>query len=248
MAHGLYNALADREHNTLGRTLKAVRKAKRLSQHTLRQRLEQHGVSVQIGAISKWETGETIPNAYQFLALCRVLGFEDVMEPLGWEPNPDKLALNEAGLARLAEYRKDLIASGRYRPSRRETAEIRYVDMPVSLLPVSAGTGAFLDEQNFEAVSFPEALIPRGAEFGVRVSGDSMEPVYHDGQIVWVKRCDALRPGEVGIFLYDGDGYIKVYSEDAAARRPVLISYNKRYAPISVQPDSGFYIAGRVLN
>ena len=47
--------------------------------------------------------------------------------------------------------------------------EIRYLDMPVSDLPVSAGTGAFLDEGNFEMVSFPESSIPDGAEFGVRL-------------------------------------------------------------------------------
>lgn len=247
-----YNARTERERNALGQTLKRIRKAKRLPQNVLRERLEQFGVAVQISAISKWETGENIPNTYQFLALCHILGFEEMMEPLGWEPNPDKLMLDDAGLARLAEYRKDLIASGLYRPRPIEQTEVRYVDMPVSLLAVSAGTGAFLDEENFETVSFPESLIPSGAEFGVRVSGDSMEPAYHDGQIVWVKRCETLRPGEVGIFLYDGDGYIKVYSkretEDSVGSQPVLISYNKKYDPIPVRPDSSFYIAGRVLN
>ena len=66
---------------------------------------------------------------------------------------------------------------------------------------------------NFEMVSFPESSIPDGAEFGVRVSGDSMEPVYHDGQIVWVQRCETLRTGEVGVMIYDGQGYIKAYAE-----------------------------------
>lgn len=64
--------------------------------------------------------------------------------------------------------------------------------MPVSNLAVSAGTGEFLEEGNFEMVSFPEKSVPKGADFGVRVSGDSMEPVYHDGQIVWVEECETL--------------------------------------------------------
>ena len=51
----------------------------------------------------------------------------------------------------------------------------------MSNLSVSAGTGAFLDEGSFEMVSFPASTVPDGADFGVRVSGDSMEPVYHDG-------------------------------------------------------------------
>ena len=251
MLFGNYNAQAEKAKNTLGRVLAVVRKSQKLSQLVLREKLEQYGISVQISAISKWEQGETVPSTYQFFALCNILGFEQVMERLGWEANPDKLVLDEVGLARLAEYRKDLIASGRYRPPLAPHAEVRYVDMPVSLLPVSAGTGAFLDEENFESVSFPESQIPSGAEFGVRVSGDSMEPAYHDGQIVWVKRCETLRPGQVGIFLYDGDGYMKVYSEritEDAERQCVLLSYNKRYDPIPVRPDSSFYIAGRVLN
>ena len=41
-------------------------------------------------------------------------------------------------------------------------------------------------------VSFPEKSVPKGADFGVRVSGDSMEPVYHDGQIVWVEECETV--------------------------------------------------------
>lgn len=114
--------------------------------------------------------------------------------------------------------------------------------MPVSDLPVSAGTGAFLDEGNFEMVSFPESSIPDGAEFGVRVSGDSMEPVYHDGQIVWVQQCETLRTGEVGVMIYDGQGYIKAYAEqepddpeayldsDGVRRmQPVMVSYSKAY-------------------
>ncbi len=83
--------------------------------------------------------------------------------------------------------------------------------MPVSALAASAGTGSFLDEGSYELTRVRADEVPEGAAFGVRVSGDSMEPVYHDGQIVWVLPCDRLRAGEVGIMVYDGEGYIKVY-------------------------------------
>ena len=29
--------------------------------------------------------------------------------------------------------------------------------------------------------------VPDGANFGVRVAGDSMEPQFHDGQVIWVR-------------------------------------------------------------
>ena len=91
--------------------------------------------------------------------------------------------------------------------------------MPVSNLAVSAGTGAFLEEDSFEHISVPANTVPKGAEFGIRVSGDSMEPVYHDGQIVWVERCETLSIGQVGVFVYDGEGYLKSYGEREPAAR-----------------------------
>lgn len=235
-----YNVVEERENNSIGRELAAARKRLKLSLAGLRDRLAEYGVKVQIAAISKWETGENVPSAYQLMALCYALEIRDVLDVFGCDP-----PLDEVGLRKLESYRDDLIASGRYRPER-PAEPIRYVEMPVSLLTVSAGTGAFLDEGSFETVSFPESSIPQGAEFGVRVSGDSMEPVYHDGQIVWVRRCQMLRSGEVGVFLYDGSGYMKVYTEREA--QPVLVSYNQRYAPIPVKAELDFRIAGRVLN
>ena len=64
--------------------------------------------------------------------------------------------------------------------------------MPVSELPVSTGLGAFLESEMFQQIQVPASSVPAGAEFGIYVSGDSMEPRYHSGQIVWVKRCEEL--------------------------------------------------------
>ena len=245
MAHDGFDALTERERNTVGKEIGRIRKQLRLSQPALCERLSAYGVTVQAPAISRWERGENIPHAYQLLALCRALEIGSVLDTFCSEP-----LLNREGLERLADYRADLIASGRYQPKREEQEEMRYIDMPVSYLSVSAGPGEFLEEDSFEKVSFPEASIPEGAECGIRVSGDSMEPVYHDGQIVWMQRCRELRTGEIGIFLYDGNGYLKVYSEretDEGGRQPVLVSYNRKYEPIPVLPGREFRIAGRVL-
>ena len=150
------------------------------------------------------------------------------------------------------------------RPTRRAVLPITHgagLDAAECIV-VSAGTGEFLDEGNFEMVSFPEKSVPKGADFGVRVSGDSMEPVYHDGQIVWVEECETLAVGEVGIFAYDGDGYLKVYCEQEPSEQqkdaftdsygclhmqPVMLSYNQAYAPKVIMPDSRFQVVGRVL-
>ena len=245
MGSDSFNAVTERERNTVGKEIARMRNRMGLSQPALCERMSAYGVKVQAAAISKWEKGENVPHAYQLLALCHALEIGSVLDTFCSKP-----LLNREGLQKLENYRADLIASGRYQPQREEREEIRYVDMPVSYLSVSAGPGEFLDENGYEMVSFPESSIPEGAELGVRISGDSMEPVYHDGQIVWIQRCKELRPSEVGIFFYDGNGYLKVYSEreaNGSGRQPVLVSYNRRYEPISVLPEREFRIAGRVL-
>ena len=199
-----YNAAKDRECNYIGNQIRAARKSMKLSLEQLSQILMGYGVDIGRVAVNKWEKGISIPSAYQLLAVCAALHLEDGFDY--FVSNTKRPLLNAEGRRKVKEYREDLIASGKYREMP-PMLEIRYLDMPVSDLPVSAGTGAFLDEGNFEMVSFPESSIPDGAEFGVRVSGDSMEPVYHDGQIVWVQQCETLRTGEVGVMIYDGQGY-----------------------------------------
>lgn len=255
----LYNASVDREQNFIGKRIAEARSNNGLSLTGFSKLLADFGVSVTAAAINKWELGGSAPNAYQLLAIRQALNIEDDGFFMSNAGLPE---LNAEGLRKVAEYRADLIASGKYKPQPKVVPFIKYIDMPVSSLAVSAGTGAFLDEGNFEMISFPEASVPKGANFGVRVSGDSMEPVYHDGQIVWVEQCEQIAVGEVGVFIYDGEGYLKVYSEqepDEAEReaftdsygtvhmQPVMVSYNQKYNDRPISAYAGFQLVGRVL-
>lgn len=253
-----YDLAAEQENNAVGRRLAALREARGLSLAELSRQLEPYGIRLGRSTIGKWETGVSSPNAYQLLALCR---FFRVSAADYFTLTPPASVLNPAGLKKLDSYREDLIASGRYRAEPITVITgIRYRKMPVSRIPVSAGPGAWLDDDAFEEIAFPEDTVPGGAEFGLRISGRSMEPVYHQDQIVWVQRCDSLRPGEVGIMVYDGEGYIKVYDErepedpesftDSAGalhRQPVMVSYNPDYPPRVISPHLEFMICGRVL-
>ena len=251
-----YDAAAEREKNVIGKRISEARRSRNLSLNNLSEILSAHGVDIRPGSINKWEVGDSVPSSYQLVALCKALKID----------NPDYFTaagivseLDELGLKKLAEYKSDLISSGKYAP-RARAANIIYIDMPVSFMPVSAGTGTFLDEGYFEIVRFPKDSVPDGAEFGIRVSGDSMTPVYNDGQIVWVQECKELRPGEVGIFVYEECGYMKVYDEQdpedpeeftdsdgAVHMQPVMISYNEKYDPIVVPAYADFRVVGRVL-
>lgn len=254
-----YNAEVEREQNTIGIRIAEARRENGLTLVALCDRLKAYGVTISDGALSKWETGATVPNAYQIMALCSAMNIEDGFR---FFIRTYQSPLNAEGMKKVSEYMADLVASGKYKPEPKVKNTIRYIEMPVSNLPVSAGLGAFLDEGNFDMISFPEASVPAGAEFGIRVSGDSMEPVYHNGQIVWVQQCDELAPGEVGIFICDNEGYLKAYGEQdpdeevaeefidhygVKHQQPVMISYNQAYPPKVVSPFSAFQVVGRVL-
>ena len=259
-----YNAEQERRENIIGQRIQEVRKAHGVSLEGLGYLLSQYGIDMKQTGIGRWESGTVIPNAYQLMALSHIFQIEDPKTFFTESPT-DADALNEEGLRKVREYKEDLIASGKYRPAPAPAAGsnvLKFREMPMSLLPVSAGPGAFLDENNFELKRFPADEIPDGAEFAIRISGDSMEPVYSSGQIIWVQLCKQLRPGEVGIFEYDGNGYVKMYDEQYPEEtfldeyttsdgqvlpQPVLVSYNEAYAPRPVNPNTSFSVIGKVL-
>lgn len=62
------------------------------------------------------------------------------------------------------------------------------------LLPVSAGTGQFLDDDAYDEIEVGSE-VPETADFGVTISGDSMHPRFINGQTVWVHEQEELSEG-----------------------------------------------------
>ena len=116
--------------------------------------------------------------------------------------------------------------------------------LPLYRLAVSAGTGEFLDADGYDTVEVGEEVSPL-ADFGVRIAGDSMEPRFVHGQIVWVQRQETLRSGEIGIFNYNGAGYCKRLERTGG--RVELISLNNAYAPIRVGAGDELRVLGKVV-
>ena len=108
-------------------------------------------------------------------------------------------------------------------------------------LPASAGTGNILDSELAEDLLVPESAEAEQADFVISVGGDSMEPTYHDGDKVFVEKCDAVGIGEVGIFVVNGEAYIKERGNNK------LISHNEKYKPIVLSENDSVYCCGRVI-
>lgn len=227
--------------NNIGEIFNLRRKELGLSQSELAEKLSAEGIFVTNQAISKWENGSTYPNAKQFLSLCRALEISDINARFLGEETGDVLSgLDAAGRRKVMDYIELLHDSGRYKVSERSRKRF----LPLYSLPVSAGTGQFLDSEDYEMTEVG-AEVSESANFGVRVAGDSMEPRFHDGQTVWVSQQHSLMTGEIGIFLYDGNAYLKqlVAGED----RLVLHSLNPAYADIPVSPELPLRVLGKVV-
>lgn len=116
--------------------------------------------------------------------------------------------------------------------------------MPVYLFPAAAGIPIYA-EDDFEELEFPEDQIPNGANFGIRIRGNSMQPTIEDGAIVWVKRQQELQNGQIGVFMLHDEAVCKRFERTNKGIR--LLSDNESYAPIEVTDYETFAIVGRVL-
>ncbi|MGJ8388109.1 XRE family transcriptional regulator [Streptococcus agalactiae] len=106
----------------------------------------------------------------------------------------------------------------------------------------SAGTGQYLNDVQVETIELP---VDYDADFVVPVYGDSMEPEYYSGDYVFVKLSVELADGDIGVFEYYGDAYIKqllINNEGA-----FLHSLNDKYSDIQIDRDSDFRIIGEVM-
>jgi phage repressor protein C with HTH and peptisase S24 domain/DNA-binding Xre family transcriptional regulator len=108
-------------------------------------------------------------------------------------------------------------------------------------LPVSAGPGVYLDDSRAEEIIIPNNDKTAYTDFALRISGNSMEPKYHDGDVILVENTDNVEVGELGIFILDGNGYFKKYGGDR------LISLNGEYGDILLRDYAEAVCCGRVV-
>jgi len=234
----------------IGKTLAKYRKAAGLSQVEAAKKMTKMGSKIKNTSISAWEKSVSSPNPKQFLLLCKIYGITDIYSTF-IAPNPDNpfSSLNEVGREKALDYIKLLELSNEFRSEKLSSEKI--IDyptrrkLPLYLLPASAGTGEFLDGDEYELEEVGSE-VPAKAHFGIRLNGNSMEPRYLDGQIVWVERTTELLDGDIGIFYLDGNAYCKRLHKETDYIE--LISLNPKYNPIPITEDNEFRIYGRVVS
>lgn len=91
---------------------------------------------------------------------------------------------------------------------------------PYAQVAAAEGAGAFLLDDGFDEVLVEMNKYTKQADVILKVVGRSMEPVIADGDRILVRVQPSVNIGEIGVFILDGQGYLK---ERAADR---LVSLN----------------------
>ena len=230
----------------LGKKLMRLRKASGYSQQEVAEILSEGGSPITNRAVSKWETGISVPDAVQFIALCELYGVQDaVAEFKGSGDRGAFSGLNREGTDRAKEFIELLLLSDKYKAEEipeddENTGEIRTV--PLYDIRSAAGTGIFLDSDSY--TPYRSAKIPPTANLAVRMNDASMEPLIKHGDIVCVESAAWLDSGELGVFIFNGDPYVRRLDRVDGVK---LIAENPRFNPIAVKYSYELRTVGRVL-
>ena len=123
-------------------------------------------------------------------------------------------------------------------------ARVRHA--PATSLSVAAGAGRELwDEPCDRWIPLPESA-PDGKYVALRVTGDSMVPLLHDGDTILVKLGDEIVPDAVIVARIPDGGYVVKRVGGVAGSRVELASLNPDYPPIVIPRDPSL-VLGTVL-
>ncbi len=150
-----------------------------------------------------------------------------------------KKYINEM-INREIERKKDMEDETEMRAANEYESEEK-ITLPLYILPASAGTGSFLDNSDYEDIQVRSTYTTRNADFAVKVSGNSMEPTFHHGDVLLVQKKAMVDKGELGIFVCDGEGYFKRYMGK------YLHSLNPEYDDIPLSKFTQFICCGKVI-
>ena len=220
-----------------GELIREYRRRKGLSQ-------EQLGAVVHVkkNAVGAWEAGRSRPDVASIPALCREL--EIPLRVFFGEAEPyDIYHLNER-FSRLNAYNRQVILKqmdALYDLQSHEARPQNLVCLYLNDLSAAAGPVSYLGESGGEMVYLIEDSETGQADEIIRVSGDSMEPTFHNGDLVLVQHTERIHEGEIGIFVNGDAGYIKEYQKDG------LHSHNHRYPPIRFSENDSVQCIGRVI-
>lgn len=250
-------------HKTkIGTVLKESRERAGFSVKDISDILIKKGFKASEKTIYSWESGNSHPTPDALLEMCSAYQIQNVLHEFGYSGYNDdesiQLNLPEQQLIKkyrqLDQHGQDTVSIILERELER-TKQVQAIstpekdDVPSPSVRIinyyqrlaSAGTGQVVfDDVPVDLIEIPDLPEYRNADYAIGVNGDSMEPQYYDGDILLVHSTPDLLPGQFGLFIIDGESYVKKLGDGE------LISLNPDYSPIKITGRE-VRIMGRVI-
>lgn len=156
-----------------------------------------------------------------------------------WESGNIK-SLRQGRLAQLAEILKVSPAELMGWTNERQRHLIPVLgDVPAGI-PIEAATNII----DYEEIS--EEMARAGDHFALRIRGDSMEPRFKEGDVVIVRKQEAVDNGQVAVVMVNGnDATVKKFYKTAAG--VMLVGNNPTFTPLNYTPEQVEQLPVRVI-
>ena len=244
----------------IGLVLKELRVSCNMTQKEVAEKI---GRTQQI--VGHWETGYAQPDANTLFTLCSIYGVT-VDDAFGFQR---KESISKEDYERIRKYKlisdyspdgavvvdtvldREYAIAEKLREQKEQLEKARKMDMEVAeeIVPTrlwvyygkiaAAGTSVEFSDMIAGTKEYPINEMNQNADYVIGVNGDSMEPEFFDGDIVFVEKATHINIGDIGIFQKDNNIYIKKAGEDG------LVSLKEGY-PIITSED-GIRVWGKVL-
>lgn len=234
-----------------GENLVAIRKSRGMTRKALAEEL-----NIPYTTLRNYETGQREPGHKTLIALAKIFSVSvDELIGLKNTHTNQKSTISKSdtvdGIAnrykKLDEHGKLVVCAVITEEERRlqtlpkPELEAKVIHLHWNDQPASAGTGFDLHEEHMVSWLVCYNELTRKADFCLNVKGHSMEPKFYDGDTVLVREQPSVDIGEIGLFVVDGNGYIKKQGVDR------LISLNPDFDDIFPNEFSDVRCVGKII-
>ena len=253
----------------IGEKLKFLRESNSMTRKEAVDKLREFNIDISDKTLYGYESGRNSANADMFLALCKIYKCNNIMEVFSntvddvlftnaeWELIEKHRSLDSFGQETVSivverELQRTTILKGKealtskYQPNTltdfRPKQDTGIIVLPYFPAGASAGTGLFiLGNEAEDEIELPALSEYEAADYAIDVKGRSMEPDYFDGDIALVNQYDEMSPGDVGVFIINGEVYVKELGNGE------LISHNHDYENIPIRESDNVVCMGKVI-
>lgn len=220
---------------------------KRLKQKRIEKGMTQAEIAdiirINRSSYNSWESGRAKPNQKNLSALSSIFGVSDTYFESEYDIVNHYLQLNPMNQQKADTYVEDLLQS----QEQNKTIQLFAVEV-LSDIALSAGAGeSFFDEQETEIVYSNEEQY--GYDIAAWIQGDSMNPVYEDGEIALIRANGFDYDGAVYALSWNDSVYIKRLYREKNGFRMVSLNhkYPDRFIPFEDEPRIVGLVVGHFM-